>query len=338
MQEDLMSLDFYSVQDLLSTLLTKNAAHTLNPMFMVESLDKFGYYVKTDTDKCRIIVGNEFDYLLFRGQNRNYRTFSPSFKRINKTMEPIKHCVEWIKKEEFKELFTRTPYFERLPKEIGCMGLDFDFDLEALAQHYEFKTNYLDITKNFAVALFFAYTDCINGRYYPIQDFKQYNPHIYVASIGTLQQFYRDNFKVVGFQVSQRPYAQQAMALDIENLAKVKNMFAKIKLPQNEYFSVGIYNSFKKGYSLFVPDQLGVYANRIKTENVLYENLIEQYFKIFKIKNSIIEDLIKNGYKITKDKFDITKQEAESMHIEINNIIKPLIAEKIGYRKISFPK
>ena len=142
----------------------------------------------------------------------------------------------------------------------------------------------------------------------------------------------------MGFQVSQRPYAQQAMALDIENLAKVKNMFAKIKLPQNEYFSVGIYNSFKKGYSLFVPDQLGVYANRIKTENVLYENLIEQYFKIFKIKNSIIEDLIKNGYKITKDKFDITKQEAESMHIEINNIIKPLIAEKIGYRKISFPK
>ena len=167
MQEDLMSLDFYSVQDLLSTLLTKNAAHTLNPMFMVESLDKFGYYVKTDTDKCRIIVGNEFDHLLFRGQNRNYRTFSPSFKRINITMEPIKHCVEWIKKEEFKELFTRTPYFERLPKEIGCMGLDFDFDLEALAQHYEFKTNYLDITKNFAVALFFAYTDCINGRYYP---------------------------------------------------------------------------------------------------------------------------------------------------------------------------
>ena len=170
------------------------------------------------------------------------------------------------------------------------------------------------------------------------QDFKKYNPHIYVASIGTLQQFYRDNFKVVGFHVSQRPYAQQAMALDVENLAKVKSMFTKIKLPQNEYFSVGIYNSFKKGYSLFVPDQLGVYANRIKTENVLYENLIEQYFRIFKIKNSIIDDLAKNGYKITKDKFDITKQEVESMHIEINNIIKPLIAEKIGYRKISFPK
>ena len=51
MQEDLMSLDFYSVQDLLSTLLTKNAAHTLNPMFMVESLDKFGYYVK---NSCKV--------------------------------------------------------------------------------------------------------------------------------------------------------------------------------------------------------------------------------------------------------------------------------------------
>ncbi len=88
------------------------------------------------------------------GKIKNYPTFSPSFKRIKKTKEPIKHCTEWIKKEEFKELFTRTPYFERLPKEIGCMGLDFDFDLEALAQHYEFKTNYLDITKNFTIALF----------------------------------------------------------------------------------------------------------------------------------------------------------------------------------------
>ena len=56
-----MSLDFYIIQDLLYTLLTKNAAHTLNPMFMVESLDKFGYCVKTDTNKCRIIIGNEFD-------------------------------------------------------------------------------------------------------------------------------------------------------------------------------------------------------------------------------------------------------------------------------------
>lgn len=338
MQEELMSLDFYSIQDLLSTLLTKNAAHTLNPMFMVESLDKFGYYVKTDTKKCRIIIGNEFDHLLFRGQNKNYRTFSPSFKRINKKKNPIQHCVEWIKKEEFKELFTRTPYFERLPKEIGCMDLEFDFDLEALAQHYEFKTNYLDITKNFAVALFFAYTDCINGKYYPIQDFKKYNPYIYVASIGTLQQFYRDNFKVVGFQVSQRPYAQQAMALDITKLAKVKNMFAKIKLPKNEYFSVGIYNSFKKGYSLFLPDQLTFYASRIKDENILYDYLIEQYCKTFKVKNTIADNLQKAGYTITKDKFDITRQETEAMNLEINNFIKPLIANKVGYRKIVFPQ
>ena len=106
--------------------------------------------------------------------------------------------------------------------------------MQAIAQHYEFKNNYLDITKSFTVALFFAYTDCINGKYYPIQDFKKYNPYIYVASIGTLQQIYRDNFKVVGFQVSQRPYAQQAMALDITKLAKVRNVFAKIKLPKNE--------------------------------------------------------------------------------------------------------
>lgn len=85
---------------------------------------------------------------------------------------------------------------------------------------------------------------------------------------------------------------------------------------------MGIYNSFKKGYSLFLPDQLTSYASRIKDENILYDYLVEQYCKNFKAKNTIANDLQKAGYTITKDKFDITRQEAEAMNLEINNFIK----------------
>ena len=160
-----------------------------------------------------------------------------------------------------------TQFYKRLPSEIGTVGRDFEFDLEALAQHYEFKTNDLDITKNFNVAMFFAYTDCINGKYVPINfNNTDYEPHIYVANLGILQSMERNNLKIVGFQVSPRPLAQKAMALDLNNFEnEVTSYFTKISLPKNEYFSVGIFNAFKKGFELIQPDILTEAVNQIKS-------------------------------------------------------------------------
>lgn len=52
-------------------------------------------------------------------------------------------------------------------------GNKFEFDLEALAQHYNFKTNYLDVTRDREVVEFFAYTYIDdNGKYQPRTDFE----------------------------------------------------------------------------------------------------------------------------------------------------------------------
>lgn len=334
-EEDLMSMDMYSYEDLIATMITKDGVHALNPRFLVENLDSYGQYIGTKDNKCRIMIGGEFDYLIFRGQNKDW-DFIPSLKR---TDSPIEHCINWIKKEEFKEFFKTTPFYERLPKEIGILNKDFEFDLEALAQHYEFKTNYLDITKNFNVAMFFAYTICINGKYYPINfDSANYEPYIYISSIGRLQSSFRDEFKIVGFQVSPRPLLQSAMALDLENITEPKNYFTKIELPKSNYFSVGVFNAFKKGYDLLRADILTPFVSQIKTDKIIQTHLLEKYCIEYNIEKKEVENLITDlGYEICNKPVEITKMQINEMNIYINEFILPFIANNIGYRRVVKP-
>ena len=86
MEEDIMSMDMYATDDLLITLMTKNAAHTINPFFMHENLNMWGQYVAANENKCRIMIGGELDHLVFRGQNKNY-PFVSSFNRISKKFD-----------------------------------------------------------------------------------------------------------------------------------------------------------------------------------------------------------------------------------------------------------
>lgn len=77
----------------------------------------------------------------------------PGYLRPNIVNNEVMHCVEYIKREEFKLLFKQTPYYMLL-RRLSVMGHFFEFDLDAVAQHYEFATNYLDVTKDVRVALF----------------------------------------------------------------------------------------------------------------------------------------------------------------------------------------
>lgn len=337
-QEDLMTLDQYCLEDMLMTLITKDAAHTINAFGMIENLNSFGNYVKTEEGKCRIVIGGEFNQLIYRGQNKDFQKFKSSFGRINITEEPLEHCVQWIKKEEFKEFFKKTPYYLRLPKELGLLNCEFDFDLEALAQHYEFKTNYLDITKSFNIALFFAYTECINGIYHPITDFQNHNPCIYISSIRDIYRMYREKFKIVGFQVSPRPISQCAMALDLENLENVEKLFTKIELPKNAYFSTGVYNSYQKGYMLFQPEFLAKSAQEIKSQKIILKHLLQRYCEIFNVDLAIEEQLVKSGYILNEDELNISKNEYENINLYIDNFLKPFISNNVGYRRVAYPQ
>jgi hypothetical protein len=81
-------------------------------------------------------------------------------------------------------------------------GNKFEFDLEALAQHYNFKTNYLDVTRDIEVAEFFAYTYIDDtGKYQPITNFdsNNYKLHLYRVNIYDVMRYKPNLLKIVEF-------------------------------------------------------------------------------------------------------------------------------------------
>ena len=332
MEYDIMSMKDYALEDLLKILMTKSLVHNINPFHQMQNNSFLGHFVKTGENKYRIMIGSEFDNLMFRGQNKDY-DFTSSYSRI---INPLDKCIEWIKKEEFKDFFKTTPFYKRLPNELVVEGNEFEFDLEALAQHYEFKTNYLDITKNLNVAMFFAYTTCIDGKYIPI-DFQNtdFEPHIYVSTIGQLNYQEPDNFKIVGLQVAERPLLQEAMALDLSKTDNIKNLFTKIPLPKTEYFSYGIYNSFRQGYNLVREDFLTSHVNKIKEKKEIPPELLERYCNETNSDLEALKDeLIKNEYIIINSRHLLEKVQIDEMDKKIDNYIKPFIFENIGLRRV----
>lgn len=151
----------------------------------------------------------------------------------------------------------QTPYYQL--QNIKVIDCNFEFDLEALAQHYEFKTNYIDLTKNIEVAEFFAYTYLDdNMNYQPISDFKQYHPHIYRARISDLMSYNKNILTIVGFQAALRPLRQTAMAINLSNGNKTikDDIFEEIEIeltPEKaKQKAFDIYNKFEGGKKLLM--------------------------------------------------------------------------------------
>lgn len=335
---DLMTLDHLTMMETLSILVLKDTNYAIHPNFMhTEPIKKPGFFVKTGDKQCRIMLGGEFDPCIYRGQNQDF-PFEPSFQRAKITQSPLLHCAEWIKKETFKEVFKETPYFKRLSN-MSILGNTFDFDLEALAQHYEFSTNYLDITRDFNVAMFFAYTwTDVHGNYHPITDFEKFNPHLYITNGSTMNGFMRDNYKIVGFQSALRPVTQLAMAIDMDNTENdTKGFFTKIELPKNAYFSVGVYNSFQKGTALFPQDTLSVIQKDIKTTNFIARDLLHKYCETFSKDINEMTNLLKQDFEITDKKIIIPAEITEQINKEITLGILPWIKNNIGWRTTSQP-
>ena len=93
-----------------------------------------------------------FDHLLLQYQTLNYHQNPALKQRLHEVQAWMKARIAETHKEFFAlpENQLMAQYF--LNRLYG--GPDF----EAIAQHYEFISNYLDITKNLHTALFFAYT------------------------------------------------------------------------------------------------------------------------------------------------------------------------------------
>jgi len=141
-------------------------------------------------------------------------------------------------------------YFNQ-PVKWGDESLTLDVDAEAIAQHYGFVSDYLDLTREEDIAKFFAYTyvDKVTGGYKLVKDFEQYSPTLYIANI--MDVYNRYGCEPIGFQPFLRPIKQWALAINLgEDYKDAKGLFKACKLTDVEE-AKRIYEYFKGGELLF---------------------------------------------------------------------------------------
>lgn len=282
-----------------------------------------GTFVETFYNQFGIFFGKWNNTDIYRGQNRDYPTFIPSSKRynINKEEDKVRYCIDWMKKQTFLELFKTSPFYERCRK-FQISGAKFEFDLEAVAQHYEFISDYIDITTNLNTALFFAYTyKDDNGAYHPIQDFSKYEPTIYHADLVDIYEKYKHKLKIIGFQALMRPYTQRAMALDVTNDEDYKQAFKKITMPKDPVLAKGIFDSCQNGAVIFPPvDKMAQCANDVRNCNSINEKFFEQYLEQCNEELRITkEDLIKAGIVLDGMKWQLSEFFKYEMNRELDD-------------------
>lgn len=271
-------------------------------------------------------------FCFYRGENDDYGSFRSSFQRDN--IGSLNHCKKYIQKQMFLCWFTQTPYYKYFISK-KFMGGDFLLNTEAIAQHYGFATNYLDITCNIEIAEFFAYTDTDeDGNYIPISDFSKIQPCLYSSCGSELFDPRNTDFNIIGFQVLTRPMLQYAMAIDLSNPKyNYNNLFTKTLLPKDPVRARKIYEKFNGGEYLFPKDCAGIIENSIKKHKGLNIHLFNKYCKLFNInsnlKTELKNEIIAQKYFFDESYFPVDKNTQTIMQKEIEETIIPWINQHI---------
>lgn len=314
-----------------------------NNFCITNPIDFEGIFTEVEPNAFGVFLGHEFNPFIYRGENKKYKEFIPSSKRFNftnkitKDEERLRHCIAWINREEFIEFFKDTPYYKR-SSEFEVLGCKFKFDLKALSQHYEFMTNYIDISRDMSIAMFFAYTYLYDGKYYPITDFKKYSPTLYTANLSDIFKKDENILKIIGFQSALRPFMQRAMALDMNKPIGIKNLFKEIKLPESPELANGIFEHFKQGAAIFPNDFLGSCANGIKSQKLLPQKYVTKYCEQFNQDRTYIDNLIRESeYTLTDKLAGYNQEQFTGMNFEIDNFIIPFLNNRISFRAYSEP-
>lgn len=298
-----------------------------------------GEIVALDEKYFGVFLGNSFNPLIYRGENKEYKDFTPSIQRKEYITGSCCDCFEIMKKMQFLDLYRKTPYYHSLNK-LKVFDYSMYFDFEAIAQHYGFPTNYIDVTRNVSIAMFFAYTYYKDSMYYPITDFTEYKPILYVGDIKEIHRQNPDILKSIFFQGVLRPYMQEAMAIDASKDSSVKQLFKRIELPCEADLAIGIYASFIDGEALMPKgrilgrgDIIADYEDRIREDNEISEEYIDSYCGLYQKDKKTIKNILEmNGINIVEQSgFIPTNQEMEYMIQEIEKGIMPFL-ERLSCR------
>lgn len=175
--------------------------------------------VRTSERHFRFMPGPEFSPRLYRGETAFHSICVPTMFRQG--VSNVDRCFAIGKWVELSTLIDHHPATHDL-KESRIGDLSFDLNIEAVAQHYGFKTGLMDFSRSRDVAMFFA-----TCRYDPITE--AYGPMhegtavLYTADLKRLIEHRkaRASFLPLGLEPLPRPEAQRALAVRLnpgENL------------------------------------------------------------------------------------------------------------------------
>lgn len=300
-----------------------------------------GRFLKSDLTHFIIMLGNEFNLRLYRGENKENPNFAPTINRHNMKPGDIDYCFEWIKTEEFKEAFKKSILYKKL-SELEIDDYHFNINLDALAQHYGFKTSYLDLTQSRSVAEFFTYTDydIEKKEFFPITDFKdgEYKPIIYEIKITDLYKLNPDAFKVIGFQPLARPIQQIAFGIDTAMFNEdLKSHFTKIEMTPDSEGAKYIFEKFDGGKILFPKEDAenfyeDICNSSLNNKKIIPEHLLDQYCNKFNLNFNDYKTVLSTFCTVTDNvKFEIQARDVKEIENYIDNTAIPFIMNNIGY-------
>lgn len=174
------------------------------------------------------VPGPEFCPRLYRGQHTDYGTCKSGLYRGN-----IKYgdLIYWkLKQIDLLSLLERHPAVLEMSRYWTIGKLRLQISLNAIAQHYGYRTDIIDLTRSRNVAMFFATHRFINGLWVPAigQD-----AVLYTVNISTLFKYRRGLFPI-GINPLPRPYAQRAFGLQLD----IHDDLPKLPGVTSENFSV----------------------------------------------------------------------------------------------------
>lgn len=311
-------LDHYALQDELWAL-DKSPMRSVFPYHAQEGL--FEPVLMPNGIYSLFPLGLAFN-IYYRGQSKHYPVSKSTIYRNGIT--EAQQFVERLKYVEFRNLvenYPLTSYFKNSFYVISPDGshiqMPLSIDPLALAQHYGIKTELMDVTTDKFVAAFFATTDCIDDKYYPITDNRKEKGAFYRYSTPPSAMMginSKNRLRAVGLQPFSRPGEQKGLVYEMN----CDDDFNKIVI-STDYFSHNrevsefIFSYMNRSKKLFPTSPLQTHADLIKKSKEFSSATLAKAKSEFYPETSeeIIQNFIADEQIIIVDKTDFGFSEDE---------------------------
>lgn len=232
---------------------------------LARTFDEGKYIVvseKIGTNVPKLFPTSLSTFTFMRGQNNYYPQCNPILYRKQLSSDEV--LIKRIQTAEFFCLLTTHPVFKELQQ-------NYEVEYLAIAQHYGFDTEYLDITNNKWVAAFFASCkyDQETSTYTPIDETYGNGIGVLYVSNENIPMPFFDKMHVVGFQFFQRPTKQYSMVYHMdsnENFDQNPN-FKRIVFRHDAVASKQVYDVSYRQQRFFPNDILAQKANIIRNSH-----------------------------------------------------------------------